>query len=46
MRYEVYKMNVGKDDELVASNMSIQEAEELAKENPNYVIVPQHINGG
>jgi hypothetical protein len=45
MKYDVYKLNIGKDDELIASGLTLEEAESKIKANPNYAMAPQVING-
>jgi hypothetical protein len=44
-KYEVYKMNIGEDDELIKSNLTHEEAKQLKEENANYIVIPQYING-
>lgn len=44
--YEVYQSVANGDDKLIAQNLTKREAEKLKSEHPDYIVVPQFINGG
>lgn len=46
MKYEVYEMQVGRDDVLIADGLTKEDAEMIVSVNPKIrVIVPSIING-